>query len=177
MYYVAPDLVVERNTHYCENENFVESFKEMYLEEEMGLFESWHVKTHFEEELISNFVIDSFRRTILVGKGHPSVQPSALFMVREKKKRGVYADSKKAKSSVLEEEHVEEEGPLGRESILDLLVKEEEEEDIRARRSQRMSMLSDMRFTTDLNYVTRERADSLVIALPYYSIIKNSMGY
>ena len=38
VYYVAPDLVVERNTHYCENENFVESFKEMYLEEEMGLF-------------------------------------------------------------------------------------------------------------------------------------------
>ena len=82
---MARDLVVERNPHFCKCSDFVSSFKRLYEKDDLNLLECWHLKSHFEEELVSNYIIDSFRRTILEEKSEAVVAP--LFVVRERKKK------------------------------------------------------------------------------------------
>ena len=51
----------------CEDSEFVHYFRRMYKNEDMALLESWHLKANFEEEIIANYIMDIFRHTMLLG--------------------------------------------------------------------------------------------------------------
>ena len=115
---------------------------------------------------MSNYIFDSFRRTILEEKTGAAFEP--LFVMRERKnKRDAPMYAQKSVLGLVGNDGKH----LDSKSILELLVGENED-DIH---SVRMSMVSNLRITTELNTVPFDRADSLVIALPFYSVIKSSM--